>query len=229
MNAKLDWFDIQETAIAEKRIIALTDVGAVLILACNTFYRQRYYWQYQGEDVDDSQWDDIGHAIGLMEHEIMSGLIGAILPHAMASLTGLNMLPCEGSTYNRTDWPLLYAALDAEFIIDADTFRVPDLRDKFPLGAGDNFPLGTEGGEEEVTLTVTTMPSHVHNNLPHDHNYLSAVPATINGGLEAPAFAAISSLDSTFPTQIEITETGGDEPHNNMPPFLAVRWAIVAG
>jgi len=229
MNAKLDWFDIQETAIAEKRIIALTDVGAVLILACNAFYRQRYYWQYQGEELTESQWDDVGHAIGLMEHEIMSGLIGAILPHAMASLTGLNMLPCEGSTYNRADWPLLYAALDAEFIIDADTFRVPDLRDKFPLGAGDNYPLGTEGGEETHVLTVTEMPSHDHSSPPHAHSEIGAVSTIINGGLEAPASAATPLPTTTGFETVTIDSTGGDEAHNNMPPFVAVRWAIVAG
>ena len=229
MNAKLDWLDIQDTALDEKRIIALTDVGAVLILACNVFYRQRYYWQNDGEDVTDSQWDDIGHAIGLMEHEIMSGLIGAILPHAMASLTGLNMLPCEGSTYNREDWPLLYAALDDEFIIDADTFRVPDLRDKFPLGAGDNYPLGTEGGAELVTLTIAEMPEHLHDIAPHTHSELGAVSTIINGGLEAPANAAQVFPTQTGPEALETEIVGGGEPHDNMPPFLAVRWAIVAG
>jgi len=228
MNAKLDWFDIQETAIAEKRIIALTDVGAVLILACNAFYRQRYYWQYQGEEIDDSQWDDIGHAIGLMEHEIMSGLIGAILPHAMASLTGLNMLPCEGSTYNRTDWPLLYAALDTEFIIDADTFRVPDLRDKFPLGAGDNFPLGTEGGEEEHVLTVGELASHSHSSSPHAHSEITAVPSLADLGTGAPVPSATPSAGLTGFETVSIDATGDNEPHNNMPPYSVIAWVIVA-
>lgn len=229
MNAKLDWLDIQAVSLPERNVIALTHVGAILILACNTFYRQRYYWQYGEEPVTDTQWDEIGHVIGLMEHEIMSGLIGAILPHVMASLTGLNMLPCEGSIYNRVDYPLLYEAIDAEFIIDADTFRVPDLRDKFPLAAGDNYPIGTSGGEETHVLTVGELASHSHTSPPHSHSEIAAASTIINGGLEAPATAATPLPASTGFETVSIDATGDNEPHNNMPPFVAIRWAIVAG
>jgi microcystin-dependent protein len=229
MSAKLDWEEIQAQSLNERNIIALTHVGAILILACNAFYRQRYFWQFGGEDITDTQWDEIGHTIGRMEHELMSGLIGAILPHVMASLTGLTMLPCEGSTYNRVDYPLLYAAIDAEFIIDADTFRVPDLRDKFPLAAGDNFPIGTTGGEEMHQLTIAEMPEHLHRVEPHTHSEIGAVASVINGGLEAPASAA-QVLPTTTGLEAPDTEfTGGGEEHNNMPPFVAIRWAIVAG
>lgn len=226
---RLDWESIQGLSLPERNIIALTHVGAILILANSVFYRSRYNWSYGENELTDAQWDDVGHCIGRMEHELMSGLIGAILPHAMASLTGLTMLPCAGGTYNREDYPLLYAAIDTDFIIDADTFRVPDLRDKFPLGAGDNYPLGTEGGEEEVTLNIGHLPSHTHSNVPHEHGYISSVSTIINGGLEAPASAAIPFPDLTDAAVIEIDETGGDNPHNNMPPFYALRWAIVAG
>lgn len=226
---RLDWESIQQQAIAERNIIALTNVGAVLILANNVFYRARYNWEFGGSELTDAQWDEIGHVIGRMEHEIMSGLIGAILPHVMASLTGLTMLPCEGSTYLRVDYPLLYEAIDPVFIIDADSFKVPDLRDKFPLAAGDNYPIGTEGGEETHTITIDEMPRHLHRVEPHSHSELGVVSTIINGGLEAPASAA-----QVLPTQTGVeapdTEfTGLDEPHNNMPPFVAVRWAIVAG
>jgi len=229
VNAKLDWLDIQAQSLPERNIIALTHVGAILILACNTFYRQRYYWQAGGDDVTDVQWDEIGHTIGRMEHELMSGLIGAILPHVMASLTGLTMLPCEGSTYNRVDYPLLYAAIDAEFIIDVDTFRVPDLRDKFPLAAGDNFPIGTTGGEEEHTLTVGELASHTHTSSPHAHSEIPAVPSLADFGTGAPVPSATVGAGLTSFETVSIDAAGDSEPHNNMPPFVAIRWAIVAG
>ena len=227
--ARLDWESIQGLSLPERNVIALTHVGAILILANSVFYRQRYNWTFGENELTDSQWDDIGHCIGRMEHELMSGLIGAIIPHVMGSLSGLTMLPCEGSTYLRVDYPLLYAAIDAEFIIDADSFRVPDLRDKFPLAAGDNYPIGTEGGEETVLLTISTLPSHTHGNVPHEHGYIEPISTVINGGLEAPASAATPFPNYTDSAIIEIDETGGDEPHNNMPPFVAIRWAIVAG
>lgn len=159
----------------------------------------------------------------------MSGLIGVILPHVMASLTGLQMLPCEGSTYNRVDYPLLYEAIDAEFIIDADTFRVPDLRDKFPLAAGDNFPIGTEGGEETHVLSVAELASHSHNSSPHAHSEITAIPSLADLGTGAPVPSATVGAGLTGFETVSIDSTGASEPHNNMPPFVAIRWAIVAG
>jgi len=147
---RLDWESIQGLSLPERNVIALTHVGAILILANSVFYRQRYNWAYGGESVNDEQWDEIGHTIGRMEHELMSGLIGMIVPHFMGSIAGLNLLPCDGTVYNRVDYPLLYAALKVVFIIDEDTFRVPDLRAHFLLGESEDQPMGSYGGEENA-------------------------------------------------------------------------------
>lgn len=229
MSAKLDWLDIQAQSLPEKNVIALTHVGAILIMACSTFYRQRYYWQAGEDDITDAQWDDIGHTIGLMEHELMSGLIGAIIPHVMASLSDLTMLPCDGSIYNRVDYPLLYEAIDPQFIIDADTFTVPDLRDKFPMSEGDEFTIGATGGTAEETLTEGQMPSHSHENLPHAHSEVIAVPSIAGVGVDAPVPSSTASAGLTGLESVDIQNTGGGEPHNNLPPYVVVRWAIVAG
>jgi microcystin-dependent protein len=229
VSGKLDWLEIQVQALPERNIIALTHVGAILIMACNAFYRQRYYWQYGGEPVDDTQWDEIGHAIGLMEHELMSGLIGVILPHVIGALSDLNMLPCDGAIYNRVDYPLLYDALENTYQIDADTFYVPDLRGKFPLGQSASFLIADEGGTETETLTVAQMPEHTHDNDPHAHSEIIPVSTIINGGLEAPATAAIPSPSTTGLASISINPEGGGEEHNNMPPYHVVLFAIIAG
>jgi microcystin-dependent protein len=229
MSAKLDWLDIQAVSLPETNIIALTHVGAILILACNAYYRERYNWRYGDDDITDNQWDDIGHCIGLMEHEIMSGLIGAILPHFMADISGLNMLACDGSIYNRVDYPLLYEAIDSSLHIDADTFSVPDLRDKFPMSEGMDFAAGDTGGEREHTLTGLEMPEHTHDNAPHAHTEIiavSSVGAAITG---VPVPSAIAAGGLTSFESISINPAGESNPHNNMPPFIALKWAIVAG
>lgn len=38
----------------------------------------------------------------------------------------------------------------------------PDLRDKFVIGAGNTYSIGSEGGEARHILTVNEMPSHSH-------------------------------------------------------------------
>lgn len=226
---RLDWEEIQGLALPERNIIALTHVGAILILAQSVFYRQRYNWGFGLESVTDAQWDEIGHAIGRMEHEIMSGLIGAILPHVIGNISGLNMLPCDGAIYNREDYPLLYDALENTYQIDEFTFRVPDLRGKFMLGEGEGFLIADEGGTKEEYLQIEHLPLHNHETFPHSHGEIAAVSTIINGGLEAPASAAIPVAGTTAPETVTVQGTGGDEPHNNMPPFHTVLFAIVAG
>src|SRR5438067_3503009 len=47
------------------------------------------------------------------------------------------------------------------------TFALPDLRGRYPIGAGQgpglaNYDLGQVGGTENITLTIGNMPAHSH-------------------------------------------------------------------
>lgn len=55
-------------------------------------------------------------------------LIGAILPYATLTPPD-GTLPCDGTTFNRADYPALYAALDPVYILDPDTFITPTSQD----------------------------------------------------------------------------------------------------
>ena len=86
------------------------------------------------------------------------------------------------------------------------------IKDTFLLSAGDTYTAGNTGGEATHTLTTTEMPSHSHN------AYLKA-PFAIqtNGGTE---FAALYNTGTS--SNAYITNTGGGQAHNNMPPYLVV-------
>ena len=73
-------------------------------------------------------------------------------------------------------------------------------------GTGD-YALGATGGEEEVTLTEAQMPKHNHD------MYYALNRAT--GNLAGPMGAGDSKSEW-------ILDAGGDEPHENRPPYLAV-------
>jgi len=225
----LDWQEIESLSLDDIRILALTDVSALIFLACSNLYNAREHWQYGDDDVTDEQWDDISKAIGQAEGEIMSALIGVILPHVRGTISAFKMLPCDGATYLRTDYPLLYDALENTYQIDADTFFVPDLRGRFPLGQSTDYLVADMGGTSVETLTAAQMPAHTHDNAPHAHSEIIPVSTIINGGLEAPATASIPSPSTTGLTSISINPAGGDEEHNNMPPYYVVFYAIVAG
>lgn len=217
-KSRFQWDEIQSLSFPETNIVALTHVGALCIMACSAFYNNRWLWYNDDEPVSDTEWDEISKVLGQMEHELMSGLIGAILPHAMADLTGFNLLPCDGTVYLREDYPLLYDKIDPVYILDTDTFRVPDLRERFPLGESLDFALDDTGGEAEHILTVDELPAHAHGFTQYTF------------GVDIESVGVPDPTGVGNPRLPESTDdTGGGEAHNNMPPFLVVRWAIVAG
>lgn len=93
------------------------------------------------------------------------------------------------------------------------------IKDTFLLSAGDNYSAGNTGGESEHILTVNEMPSHTHQmktDLDVDeYNVTWAAWTESVGGWSQYPFAQTAA-----PTHV--TKTGGDKPHNNMPPYLTV-------
>ena len=154
-------------------------------------------------------------------------LIGAIVPFFTESLPSLTLL-CDGSVYNKVDYPLLWEALPSA-AKDATTFTVPDLREKFLLGAGDDYPVSQEGGAVSVTLTEAEIPSHTHTNTPQGHTDGAAAPTVVTVGAGAPVPSAVPSAGLTSFDSIAIDPTGGGEAHENMPPYYALRYYIIAG
>lgn len=161
-------------------------------------------------------------------------MIGSIFPY-MTEDPPLNCLTCDGATYNRVDFPDLYAKLDAAFIVDADSFFVPDLRGKAPIGAGDggadytNRTVGEIGGEEYHQLSEAELASHAHTDAGHSHVYNPpgiSVPVVAPGEVPVQAVNLLPGFTGTGYASIQ--PTGSGVPHNNMPPFVALSYCVVA-
>lgn len=84
-------------------------------------------------------------------------------------------------------------------------------QDRFLLGAGNKYEVGSEGGEETHKLTVEEMPSHSH-----VYQVTSWVERT--GDIKDASDSEYIDYEKNRNTE----KTGGDQPHNNMPPYLAV-------
>ena len=86
------------------------------------------------------------------------------------------------------------------------------IKDTFLLSAGDTYTAGDTGGEATHTLTKDEMPSHTHSVTPYAGTNGSASNADVytNGGAGAPVYRGVSG------------SSGGDQAHNNMPPYLVV-------
>jgi microcystin-dependent protein len=123
---------------------------------------------------------------------------------------------CDGEAYQIDDYALLHAAIGTAFGEDgAGTFRVPDLRDRFPIGAGLALNIGDTGGEAEHTLTVDEIP---------EHNHSVEVPI-VGAGLIGEIPASVIDINPFGTTG----NTGGGSAHNNMPPYLALGAWIFTG
>lgn len=160
-------------------------------------------------------------------------MIGVIYPYATVNAPA-NTLACDGSSHLRVDYPDLYAALDTAFIVDADHFVTPDLRARVPIGAGaalagfGTLTMGQTGGEAQHQLTTAELASHSHTTNPHTHSEVTAVATVINGGLEAPAASATPSFGVTGGAGPSTNAAGSDAAHNNVQPFIALKYCIVA-
>lgn len=84
------------------------------------------------------------------------------------------------------------------------------LQDVFLLGSG-SHELGETGGAETHTLTIEEMPSHTH-----------PVPASAANSTSSSYSALEHWTKVPLDRSISTNATGGDQPHNNMPPYLVV-------
>ncbi|MCC8936378.1 hypothetical protein CI1B_20020 [Bradyrhizobium ivorense] len=111
-------------------------------------------------------------------------------------------------------------------------FALPDLQGRAPMHPGQGpglslHDLGETGGSDTVTLLESEIPSHSHQfkaygSDPSDHfNPSGASLARSNGG---NAWGAASSLVSLAPQAI--SPAGGNQPHNNMQPYLTFYFNI---
>lgn len=95
------------------------------------------------------------------------------------------------------------------------------IKDKFLLGSGDTYTNGSTGGEASHTLTVDEMPSHTHNYY-FDQNPQVNWHIGLNSGSVESTTSAVAEGPQGRGYTLHIREAGSSQPHNNLPPYLAV-------
>lgn len=97
------------------------------------------------------------------------------------------------------------------------------IEDCFLLAAGSKYAAGTTGGEAEHRLTVEEMPAHYHaaNNGGTFYTTKGNAWAELNGIASGEAFNDSGATGGVRREDVT-AYSGGNQPHNNMPPYLAV-------
>ena len=81
------------------------------------------------------------------------------------------------------------------------------IEDKFLLCCGKKYSVGATGGEETHKLTINEIPSHTH---------------AFGGWIDWYAKGGTTGIIGTGASAGNTSSRGGDQPHNNMPPYIAV-------
>ncbi|MDD1525542.1 hypothetical protein [Riemerella anatipestifer] len=109
------------------------------------------------------------------------------------------------------------------------------LRGRFPVGQDPDYnfdivgldsrlnEIGYEGGDRYVTLTESQMPRHSHKVYGQDN---SAEPF-FNRSNEVANIENPNTRNAFYSRQTE--EIGGNQPHNNMPPYRVIRFIEFVG
>ncbi|MGE7843733.1 phage tail protein [Lysinibacillus sp. NPDC093712] len=142
---------------------------------------------------------------------------------------------CDGRELSVVQNSALFSIIGITYGGDGKTtFKLPDLRGRAPMHYGNGPDLmprtfAQSIGSSTVTLNETQMPNH---------NHRVQGSSVVAGGIDNPTNAiwgsesALSakpyvSLKNAVAMKVDIVKPqGGDQPHNNMQPFVAMNFII---
>ena len=154
-------------------------------------------------------------------------------------IVGFNFAPkgwafCDGQILPINQNQSLYSLLGTTYGGDGRTsFALPDLRGRTPAHVGTpssggsmNHTLGQRSGEESPSLSAAQIPNHTHTMQGSSDDANATDPAGIllarlQGGSAYHTTANLVQMDPQA-----LPNAGGSGDHNNMLPFLTLRFCI---
>jgi len=170
----------------------------------------------------------------------MEGTIGEVRLFA-GNFAPLYWQFCDGRSISIAEYEALYALIGTTYGGDGvQTFNLPDLRSRIPIGTGQgpglpNVILGQAAGSETVTMNTSQMPAHIHLGNPAT----LAIPAYTGTDVSAtPTGAVLAGLTGAYSTlgsdtnlkpetaPVTLAPTGQGNAFSIMQPFLATNYII---
>jgi microcystin-dependent protein len=142
---------------------------------------------------------------------------------------------CDGQILPLSQNTALFSLLGTTYGGDGKSnFALPDLQGRAPMHPGQGpglslHDLGETGGSETVSLLESEIPSHSHALMSQGATGNRTTPvgnsiARVSGA--TPYIAASPTPPLVSMSDNALAPAGGDQPHNNMQPYLTFYFCI---
>ena len=150
-------------------------------------------------------------------------------------------LACNGANVSRTTYSALFAVIGTSYGVgdNSTTFGLPDLLNRFPVGAGDTYAIAATGGSANaivVSHNHTATSTSTVTDPTHSHTWASAVAAgggtgtadSRQSGTGTPATVTTTSSATgiSVATSTTVASSGSSGTNANLPPYIAVGYII---
>jgi microcystin-dependent protein len=138
---------------------------------------------------------------------------------------------CNGQILPLSQNTALFSLLGTTYGGNGQTnFALPNLQGSVPIHPGQgpglsSYALGDTGGSDSVTLLLSEIPAHDHlvqvsevdGNSPDPANHMLA---------DADVYVPSTASPMTQLSPQALAPSGGDQPHNNLMPYLTMNFCI---
>jgi microcystin-dependent protein len=132
---------------------------------------------------------------------------------------------CNGQTLPIAQYTALFSLLGTTYGGNGQTtFQLPNLQGRVAVHTDtSNHVLGEQAGSETVTLTVAQIPAHNHafNAAARDEDTNTVTNNFLSNGNSYGLPPSTTTMNAG-----SIGPTGGGQPHENMQPYLVLRYII---
>ena len=143
---------------------------------------------------------------------------------------------CNGQIMPISQNTALFSLLGTTYGGDGrSTFALPNMQGNAPMHPGQGpglslHDLGETGGSDTVTLLESEIPGHSHLMRAHNGDQADAQNPSPNTSLAQSAngfaYQSNSSQNLVSLNPSALTTAGGDQPHNNLMPYLTLNFCI---
>lgn len=205
-------------------------------------YTQSYFpfssflWGIIKTKIHQVCFKEITSIINLKTNIIMDEELMGVIKTFAGNFAPRGYMLCNGSLLSIAQYSALFTILGTTYGGDGqNTFALPNLNGRAPIGAGNPYVLGQVGGSPQTTLLSSNLPSFASQLKISNTNATSVTPSAassiaITGQPNGRQFDAIPSFVDDNPTlpinAMSVTFVGQNAPISTMPPYLGLNYII---